>query len=258
MQTNSTEKALQDAEQIAGIYQGTVERLRSTPLRLKQQMLQLLQNTPSTLLPILVALGNEAVKEEFLKRLPGGADPQALFNLGGEEPRPQTDMVIEQPLEVDTIRGLFDQGGPFDRHIEDYEIRPEQIEMAGAVSEAFNKNQLLAVEAGTGVGKSMAYLVPAIYHATQNNTRVIVSTNTKNLQEQLFFKDLPALEEVLDVSFSYALLKGRSNYICLNRWNAALSNVESVLTEDERLGGPAPGDLGRTDRHGRYCRKQRL
>ena len=236
VETNSPHKTLKDAEQLAGIYQGVITLLQETPLRLKQQMLQLLQGTNSTLLPILVALGNEAVKREFMTRIQGGTNDQPLFNIGGEETRPSDDTAPPVPLEVDAICDLFGPHGLFAKHNNKYEVRHEQIDMVRAVSEAFNQSQLLVAEAGTGVGKSMAYLVPAIYHATQNNRRVIVSTNTKNLQEQLFFKDLPNLERLLKPPFSYVLLKGRSNYICLNRWNAALSNVESVLTEEERLG----------------------
>lgn len=232
--TTGPHKALCDAEQLAGIYLGVIDVLRETSLRLKQQMLQLLQGTDTTLLPILVDLGNEAVKSEFMNRIQGGGADQPLFNVGGEEPRAETETV--HPIDVDKICALFESGGTFDRQTEGYEVRDEQIEMARAIGHAFNNNQLLVAEAGTGVGKSMAYLTPAVHHASQNGRRVIVSTNTKNLQEQLFYKDLPNLERTLKVPFSYALLKGRSNYICLNRWHAALANADAVFTEDERLG----------------------
>ena len=235
VESQSAHKALCDAEQLAGIYSGVVEVLRETSFRAKQQILQLLQGTNSPLLNIFVDLGNEAAKSEFMSRMRGGgADDLPLSNVGGEEPRAETE--DSEPLDSDMLCTLFDSGGTFDRQTEGYEVRTEQIEMVRAIADAFNNNQLLVAEAGTGVGKSMAYLTPAIHHAAQNGRRIIVSTNTKNLQEQLFFKDLPHLERTLNVPFSYVLLKGRSNYICLNRWQAALVNVETFFTEDERVG----------------------
>ncbi len=236
VQANGPHKAQIDAERLAGVYLGTVEVLRDVPLRLKQQMLQLLRGTRSNLLPILVSLSNEGIQKEFMSRIKGGGPNDeafcSMFNLGGEEAAAvQTD----RPLDVDAIRGMFGPGGVFEREIPAYEFREEQIDMARAVADAFNNARFLAVEAGTGVGKSIAYLVPAVLHAVQNNVRVVVSTNTKNLQEQLFFKDLPDLEAILDVPFRYALLKGRSNYICLNRWGAALANADALFTEEERF-----------------------
>lgn len=238
VEANSPHKALQDAEQIAGIYLGVIDTLRETPLRLKQQMLQLLQGTDSTLLPILVQLGNEAVKREMMTRIANnGAElNQPLFNVGGEEQRTESDDMPTKPIDVEAIGDLFGKTGIFSSQKENYEVREEQIDMAKAVATAFNRAHLLVAEAGTGVGKSMAYLTPAIHHAAQNNRRVIVSTNTKNLQEQLFYKDLPQLDASLKMPFSYVLLKGRSNYICLNRWNAAVTNVDSIFSEDEREG----------------------
>ena len=229
-------KALADAEILAGTYLAVVDHLRDVSLGLKQQLLQLVQGTRSSLVPILVDLGNEAVKREFLSRIPGGSIPPlpVAGNLGGEDVEPAP-TVEKQPVDVTEISEMFEPGGKFDQAIPDYEFRNEQVEMVKAVAESINDNRFLAVEAGTGVGKSIGYLTPAILHSVLNSARVIVSTNTKNLQEQLFYKDLPALAGILDVPFRYALLKGRSNYICLNRWGAAFTNVETMFTEEERI-----------------------
>jgi ATP-dependent DNA helicase DinG len=236
IESSHPQKALADAEILAGTYLAVVDHLRGVSLALKQQMLQLVQGTRSNLVPILVDLGNEAVKREFLSRIPGGVIPALPLagNLGGEDVDP-TPVVEKQPLDVDGIVALFEPAGLFDRQIPDYEFRQEQVEMVQAVAESINDGRFLAVEAGTGVGKSIGYLTPAIMHSVLNNARVIVSTNTKNLQEQLFYKDLPALAGILDMPFRYALLKGRSNYICLNRWAAAISNLETMFTEEERI-----------------------
>jgi ATP-dependent DNA helicase DinG len=100
-----------------------------------------------------------------------------------------------------------------------YEFRPGQVQMAEAVAEAIDKRHHLCVEAGTGTGKTLAYLLPGIY----SGKRIIVSTGTKNLQEQLFFKDIPFLEKALKRKLSACYVKGRSNYLCLKK----LSEVDS-------------------------------
>ena len=229
-------KALSDAETLAGIYLNLIERLRSVSLELKQQMLRLLQGSQSGLLPILVDLADEGVRKEFLAPRPGGLLPDApLFNAGGETPRIQGEPT-DHPLDVKAVCDMLEPGGCFEKGVSGYEYRPQQVEMAEAVSEAINNGRHLAVEAGTGVGKSIAYLAPAILYAMKNSVRFIVSTNTKNLQEQLFYKDLPALAAILDVPFRYALLKGRNNYICLNRWASVLNNPDASLTPNERIG----------------------
>src|SRR4026209_136344 len=99
----------------------------------------------------------------------------------------------------------------------EYEYRPGQMEMARAVMRAFEEKRHLIVEAGTGTGKTLAYLVPAVAAALGGNGRVIVSTGTNNLQEQLMEKDIPFLQGVLPKSFKAAYMKGRNNYACLNR-----------------------------------------
>ena len=99
----------------------------------------------------------------------------------------------------------------------DYEYRPGQIQMAQAVMRAFEEKRHLIVEAGTGTGKTLSYLVPAVAAALGGNGRVIVSTGTKNLQEQLMEKDIPFLQNILPRRFAATYMKGRSNYLCLNR-----------------------------------------
>ncbi|HEX6184438.1 MAG TPA: ATP-dependent DNA helicase [Pyrinomonadaceae bacterium] len=112
---------------------------------------------------------------------------------------------------------IFGPGGLIARAHPEYEFRPGQVEMAGAVLRAFEERRHLIVEAGTGTGKTLAYLVPAIAAAAARGGRVVVSTGTKNLQEQLMEKDIPFLQRVLPRKFSAAYMKGRSNYVCLNR-----------------------------------------
>jgi ATP-dependent DNA helicase DinG len=112
---------------------------------------------------------------------------------------------------------IFGRAGLIARTHPEYEYRPGQIEMAEAVLRAFDAKRHLIVEAGTGTGKTLAYLVPAIAAAVATSGRVIISTGTKNLQEQLMEKDIPFLQRVLPRKFSAAYMKGRSNYACLQR-----------------------------------------
>lgn len=132
-------------------------------------------------------------------------------------------------LDLEQVKTFFAPDGPLNQAFPGYEQRKEQLDMTLAVATAFNESSTLVVEAPTGTGKSMAYLVPAARFAAERGQRVVVSTNTINLQDQLFFKDIPALQHVIDTSvirdtgvdvepFTAALLKGRGNYLCLYRY----------------------------------------
>lgn len=115
-----------------------------------------------------------------------------------------------------------------------FEFRPQQQAMAEAVARALGGGEHLIVEAGTGVGKSLAYLVPAILFAVEKGRKAIVSTHTINLQEQLTEKDLPLLEAILPVKFKYTMLKGRANYLCTRRLHKALQQAEGLFTSTEQ------------------------
>ena len=111
------------------------------------------------------------------------------------------------------VARVFEAGGALARAVADFEPRVGQVEMSAAVARAFERGGVLLAEAGTGTGKTLAYLIPAIL----SGQRVLVSTGTKNLQEQIFFKDVPALRDALGVPFTATYMKGRANYLCLHR-----------------------------------------
>jgi len=115
------------------------------------------------------------------------------------------------------VEEIFGNNGLISKHHKEYEFRGGQVKMAEAVLRAFEEKKHLIVEAGTGTGKTMAYLVPAIAYSLATNKRVIISTGTKNLQEQLMEKDIPFLQKIMPKKFSAAYMKGRSNYGCLYR-----------------------------------------
>lgn len=114
-----------------------------------------------------------------------------------------------------------------------YEERPQQKEMAERVANAFVSGTHLCVEAPTGIGKTFAYLVPAIYAVKEKNMPVVVSTHTISLQEQIAEKDLPLLKRLMSEDFSFAIAKGRSNYLCLRRLQAAAGHQQEFLPSEE-------------------------
>jgi ATP-dependent DNA helicase DinG len=140
-----------------------------------------------------------------------------------------------EPIPVDAICRMYGPGAAIGTRLEGYEHRLEQVDMVRAVCEALNEPQHLVVEAGTGIGKSLAYLLPAIAWACTNGDPVVVSTNTKNLQQQLYRKDLPFLTGLLPGRFRAALLKGRRNYLCARRFLYLLRNFERELAEPDEL-----------------------
>lgn len=134
--------------------------------------------------------------------------------------------LVRQVEEIFSAKGVLS-------HARNFEYRPEQQQMAVAVARALDSREHLAAEAGTGVGKSLAYLVPAILFAKANSKKAVISTHTINLQEQLTLKDLPMLEAILPVKFAFTMLKGRGNYLCSRRLHKAMLQADSLFTSPE-------------------------
>ena len=146
-----------------------------------------------------------------------------------------------EPVDPEQMAGHLVPGGLFCRKYSGFEHRPQQVEMMRAVAGAINSGEHMIVEGGTGVGKSLAYLLPAVLYSLKNGARVVVSTNTINLQEQLLQKDIPALVKVLEGDgvipadqFRAASLKGRANYLCPRRWRR-IAGGESLSEDEARL-----------------------
>ncbi len=155
-----------------------------------------------------------------------------------EKRRPLEDL---ESIGPEQIHGMLGPQGPFAKAFAGFEHRPEQEEMLDAVADAMFGQRHLVIEGGTGVGKSLAYLLPAALFALSQGQRVVVSTNTINLQEQIISKDIPALQKVLEESgmlepgdLRVALLKGRANYLCLRRWQQ-LSRSDALSVDDAKL-----------------------
>ncbi len=141
----------------------------------------------------------------------------------------------ELPLSSDWVLRCFQSGGLLSQHLPGYEDRRIQVKMAKTILDGFEESTNTLIEAGTGTGKSIAYLIPALWWAINNKTRIIVATHTITLQEQLFYKDLPFLHKVLPFTFKTSLLKGKGNYICLHRFYHEQISGEQ-LTKSEQIG----------------------
>ena len=134
------------------------------------------------------------------------------------------------------VKKYLDKGGFLSDAIEGFECRPQQIAMAEAVGRVFDSEHHLIVEAGTGTGKSLAYLIPAILWAVKHNKKVVVSTHTKTLQEQLLYHDIPLIHEKLKIPFRYALCLGNENYLSLRRLKrASQAGLFTMVEEDEQM-----------------------
>lgn len=148
-----------------------------------------------------------------------------------------TEPVIEQekvPINFHLLSEIIGKSGPVAQKLENYEYRPQQIKMLEVVSEAINENKIAIIEAGTGTGKTLAYLLPAITYAVNNKERCVVSTNTINLQEQIINKDIPFLQSVLDLKFKAVLVKGRSNYACKRKLFEAERELDLFSEEGDQ------------------------
>ncbi len=215
----------------------------------------LLQNEPDTIADVVRLTRNltvwplRAVFEEALREAARRAmtrhDARAVRSLDDYLPLEATNSSqIIKPAVIDRI---FSQNGALGRLFPGYEQREPQVVMSHAVADSLNQSHHLIVEAGTGTGKGMAYLVPSALHALERGQRVVLATHTINLQDQLFFKDIPTLVNIFDnersagntsipdVHLQSALLKGRSNYLCLHRFDQQKMAVGTADDETRAL-----------------------
>src|SRR5437868_4364376 len=139
---------------------------------------------------------------------------------------------------AERVEAIFSDTGLLAK-AKNFEMRPQQQQMAGAIARALENEEHLVSEAGTGVGKSLAYLVPGVLFAIEQHKKAIIATHTINLQEQLLYKDIPILKKILPVEFEAALVKGRQNYICPRRLERALQQANELFT------GPEQNELNR-------------
>lgn len=252
-------RALNDADVCRQVFLRLLAQIRAMDLRELMEISRLMRKT-NWALHDLFAEVERAQARMIWSENDGHADGRAqeqeeattlVEPLGGAPPRrssgppplkPTGDVT---PLDLGEITAFFAPDGAMGRAFPNYEQRPQQVEMAQAVANTFNNGDALMVEAGTGTGKSMAYLVPAALFAARRGERVVISTNTINLQDQLFYKDLPDLQRIMALTgrnpqpddaeppFTAALLKGRGNYLCLRRYKR-LRQEENLAPDEVR------------------------
>lgn len=219
-------RALDDAEAAGVVFIHLCRKLVALPDCILQEMVSLLAPLSPASLPLL----QEALREKH------STEPQNAFAVveqavprysfgEGEGAAPE-----RKPVSAGQIRELFTPDGALAKSFSGFELRPGQLDMIEQVCRALNEDKHLLIEAGTGTGKSLAYLLPVIFFAKANRGKVVIATHTINLQEQLWEKDIPHLSAALREDVRAALLKGRNNYICLRKWRQVLNDV-NLLTD---------------------------
>ncbi len=215
----ATHRALDDAQATRGVFLRLIEMANELPLPLLAEIVKLGER--------IEWAGNWLFQQALRSRSREVVSARAVHhsNLGPlfrsldsqfAEPLQPNDK--PSPLDVDDVASILEQGGIFSKYFPNYEFRSQQVEMLRAVTKAFSEGKHLMVEAGTGTGKSMAYLIPAALWALHNRCRVVISTNTINLQDQLINKDIPDLCNALGLDLRATVLKGRTNYLCPRRF----------------------------------------
>jgi DNA polymerase-3 subunit epsilon/ATP-dependent DNA helicase DinG len=221
----ATHRALDDAKVAHALYMKMFERACDMPVKILEEIVKHAQKIdwpPGIFFADALkassrgafSAGSIGAQLKAKGLAPKGQGPIFKPKTSGKPLRPNEDI---EPIDTSAIAALLEDNGAFEQTFPHFEHRPQQVQMLRAVSEAFNEGQHLLVEAGTGTGKSIAYLLPAIHWAVKNGRRVLVSTNTINLQEQLAAKDVPDLQRILPFEFRAAVLKGRSHYLCPSR-----------------------------------------
>jgi DNA polymerase-3 subunit epsilon/ATP-dependent DNA helicase DinG len=215
----ATHRAMDDARLTQAIFTRLHKLANELPLNLIEEIVRLSEpldwDASWFFRQVLRVRSHEGVSAKQSYGLIGGS-----FKTLSDQIIPPLQPVTELiPLDPEVTAAILEHGGPFSKVFPDYEFRVEQVEMVRAVTHSLSDGHHLMVEAGTGVGKSFAYLIPAAKWATQNNTSVLISTNTINLQDQLIKKDIPDLCQALGLNLRATVLKGRANYLCPRRLN---------------------------------------
>jgi ATP-dependent DNA helicase DinG len=209
----ATHRALDDTRVTQAIYQLMFQMVLELPISLLSEIVRLGKGISwGGNLPFLWALqekqsSNPAKKQEpYQNPLLVVPPPRELDPL-----QPKASL---KALDLEEVSSILEPGGPFHQSFPEYEHRSEQIEMLRSTAKAISEGRHYLIEASTGIGKSLAYLIPSALWAVKNQQRVVISTNTINLQDQLISKDIPLLLEALDLKCRSSVLKGRSNYLC--------------------------------------------
>ncbi len=211
-------RALADTRVTAELFKKCLYKLNSFDNHLKAALNQIASKGQSPLCEFLAAKTKDHNLPEN-SSFPVFSLPAPLSH-SPKEAGGEREIDDQYKLDISEIASYFQPEGYYEQRLEGFENRPQQLKLAEGVAEALNHKQFLLAEAGTGIGKSLAYLLPSALFALNSGNRVAVSTHTINLQEQLLNKDIPMLEKILNRPVKAAVLKGRSNYLCLSLYKS--------------------------------------
>jgi DNA polymerase-3 subunit epsilon/ATP-dependent DNA helicase DinG len=217
----NSHRALDDARLTHAVFVNLYQRAMELPVELLAEIVRQSEQLDWDAGMVFNQIMRSRAMQPIGPRKVSAHDYGALFAATAEGPLPP--LIPREPLlplNEDEVAALLEHGGPFSRYFGSFEYRSQQVEMLRAVTRAFSEGYHLMVEAGTGTGKSFAYLAPAALWSMQNNCRVIISTNTITLQDQLINKDIPDLRKALGIDLRATVLKGRANYLCPRRLEA--------------------------------------
>ncbi len=216
----NSHRALDDARLAHAVFLNLYERALALPVELLAEIVRHSEPLDWDGSWIFSQVLRARARQPIQARAAHQRDYEGLFASELRLHPPLVPVETPQPLDEDEAAAMLEPGGPFAHYFGQFEHRSQQLEMLRAVTRAFSQGYHLMMEAGTGTGKSFAYLVPAALWALKNETRVVISTNTITLQEQLINKDIPDLREALGLDLRATVLKGRSNYLCPRRLEA--------------------------------------
>ncbi len=219
----NSHRALDDARLTQAVYHSLSQKLLELPIEILAEIVHMAEGVEWD--------GELAFRQALMEkgRMPIEAkkvvqDDFGLLFGGVKNYPPLVPVETPTPLDPEETAAQIEHGGPFSQYFDNFESRPQQLEMLRSVANALSNSQHLMVEAGTGTGKSFAYLIPAVEWAVKNSMRVVISTNTITLQDQLIKKDIPDLANALGSEVHATVVKGRNNYLCPRRYAAMRKN----------------------------------
>ena len=225
LEPSAEHRALSDAKSVKCLFNALLDQASRLDLLLIQAINRMAARSRWSLRPVFAdleqlrsrtvftsSLGQQLAAKGSLSMAAGGR--RLLRGAAEGRETPLRPAAVTRPLDVDELAGMLEESGLFSQKLPNFEYRPQQVAMLRRVAEALNEGEDLMIEAGTGTGKSIAYLLPAARWAVQNGQRVLIATHTINLQDQLLTKDIPDLQQILPTEFKAVALKGRANYVC--------------------------------------------
>jgi predicted DnaQ family exonuclease/DinG family helicase len=222
-ENDNLHRALHDALTCGRLIVKADNLLHTYPASVRRTMYDIIHRNRTYLREYVQALAEIPESEEAPFSSPPAETAAKLSPVTGTDPVPDGE-----------INEFLGKKGHLFTHMPGFEFREQQLSMALEVNRAYALSRIACVEAGTGTGKTLGYLIPSILWSVKNSRRIIISTKTKNLQEQLHKKDIPLLQKIMTRKFSSIILKGRSNYLCMRRWQHLLAHAHEILDSTER------------------------